>query len=1023
MREKSIRLFICATASAEKKTRPESIPLELFRTAYGGELGIRSIQLTPLSRDHIARYMTIIFPGIEVPARLTRELAEISRGNPLFIMEILRRMINDQKIVRSDRQWKIIRLERQYFPRSLEDIIKKKLNSLDVESKRFLECAAAFGESISLSMLTGNYDEKSSRIHDFLNQGVGQGIVRSDFMDNDENIRFLGKRIREIIYDGIHSDQRKSLHEEIGAYHEKLYKQHLLPSASFLSYHYLHSANTEKAKIYEHLQNEINRRIFNYREVDRYVAGGSEDQISGVEEIGAETVNEDARRLVPVMLRSLIVAVRNIRLYPADSKSVTSAMDQLAQQIGQILTDVERFSIIEEKKRLLINQEEIDIHNFKSIAEKILKLFDQLQLKSITFIKGLTAEELRKLLDRISHLELKSITPDFWQAVIKELHLAHVIPRQVKYTKVPGNAGASTADLPAEGLPDEVAQLSSLSEKPIDNKQLNRIQRVITSILGAHAKLKLYPAGGPVAKNAVQQVIFDLKQYLSRRQALSISRVGNALLINGVKVDTSRFETLAAGLHKFLQDARLSSITFLKTVSPRELIAFFPASVQPPENALKSGYWQQFARDRQITGILFNRQVYDIMDALPAGEDREDAEAAGAAPGKGILKEMNDKSLPEKLRELFLTGRFKTAKTILEHLTAEYRKADASGRKKQIVLFEAILHPRHWRPGAPYLKFHLLPVLDLFSLEQNPELVRQMTAVLHDCAADFIVFGEYALASWVYAALQEKSGPDAVFGGFKLEPGIADAVIQDLRSDDAARQQEAYQLLSGMDQVALPLLIDIVRQEDNLRVRRLAAELLAKNRADAGDLMKKTLISEADPRARSRILDVIDSVTTDIMAELAYAISDTQEGVRRAALLLAERMKSPQVIDLLIQFARTEDMELSIAAINCLGRLKATAAIPELAGIIKTSDVKERLIAACRALGQIGGTGWLPAISRILNPKRRLFFRPRYDPAVRVAAVYAISQLPDAHTQHWIKALAKDSDPRIREAVKNLKKG
>ena len=35
IQSKSIRLFICGTASEEKQAKSESLPLDLFRTAYG----------------------------------------------------------------------------------------------------------------------------------------------------------------------------------------------------------------------------------------------------------------------------------------------------------------------------------------------------------------------------------------------------------------------------------------------------------------------------------------------------------------------------------------------------------------------------------------------------------------------------------------------------------------------------------------------------------------------------------------------------------------------------------------------------------------------------------------------------------------------------------------------------------------------------------------------------------------------------------------------------------------------------
>ena len=434
MRERSLVLFICGTATEDSKASPKTIPLDLFRSAYSDTLGIKSIEMTPLELKDIEQHVRVIFPGIEMPQRLITELSEISKGNPLFVEEILRKMISDQKIVQSGQHWKVMKLEKGYFPKSIEDIIRNKILALDGDSQRFLDCASAFGESISLSMLTGVSEEKSAMVHDFLNRIIDKGILRSDFKDNDETVRFLSKSIQDVIYEGIRPEQKKNLHAQIGDYQEKLYQHNLLPSASFLAHHYKRSDNQDKAQIYEELQADHNRKIFNDQEVARYVLNDTDE--GGGDEIGDVPLSEESLKYMPKLLQSMLVTIRNTRLYPPESKSVMNSVHQLMQLVEKVLEDTERFSIITEKNTILINGQIIEVGNFQSIAQKIIDFWDRLQMKSLTFIKGFKEEELKLILTRICRIEPKEIGPNYWKTFSDKNRLTHIHPRQIKYTKV-----------------------------------------------------------------------------------------------------------------------------------------------------------------------------------------------------------------------------------------------------------------------------------------------------------------------------------------------------------------------------------------------------------------------------------------------------------------------------------------------------------------------------------------------------------------------------------------------------------
>jgi len=731
-REKSMVLFICGTATEESKASPKTIPLDLFRSAYSDTLGIQSIEMTPLDVKDIETHIKVVFPEMDMPLRLTRELAEITKGNPLFVEEILRKMVSDQKIVQSGQRWKVMKLEKGYFPQSLEDIIRTKILALDGDSQRFLDCASAFGESISLSMLTGVSEEKSAMVHDFLNRIIDKGILRSDFKDNDETVRFLSKSIQDVIYQGIKPDQKKSLHEQIGNYQEKLYQHNLLPSASFLAHHYKRSDNQEKARTYEQLQMKYNQRIFNDQEVARYSVNEKDDDGSGgTDEIGDVPLSDESLKYVPKLLQSMLVTIRNTRLYPSESKSVTNSIHQLTQLVEKVLEDTERFSIITEKNSILINGQIIEVGNFQSIARKIIDFWDRLQLKCLTFAKGFNKEELKIILERICRIEPKEITPRYWKTFSETNQLTHIHPIQIKYTKVGSAASGIIPDS------EDIGIESVSGDMQLGDSSLGVIQRVISALLGAHSKLKLYPAHGPVAKEAAAQVIFELKIFFEKQPVLNIARIETALLVNGVKLDTSGFEAMADSFIKLLSDARLNSVTFLSKVSLSDMVGFVSAASESSEDTMNGAFWQEIATEKQIKGILFDQRIYEIFDEHPGesgmepGAVTEEALKAKEIEPPDEAEDMFDINIfPDRLREFFLAGDRKSAEILLQKLCKKYKTMDDIGRKSMLDIFDVIIQPEDWRPSAVYLKFILTQAVPLFEGEVNSELNRRAGEIL-----------------------------------------------------------------------------------------------------------------------------------------------------------------------------------------------------------------------------------------------------------------------------------------------------
>jgi diguanylate cyclase (GGDEF)-like protein len=315
-----VHLVVCCTVSETLVAgqEEETPPFERFLQSRGEALGVEKRQLQPLTADDIAQHLAGVFPGIDLPDGFENELARTTAGNPLFLGEILRKLVFDQKLTLIGQRWTVDAPEEGYLPRSLEEIVNQKIAALDEEGRKLLEQVSTLGEDVPLSMVTGATDVSENEVLEFLDRAENLGLLRADFQINDETMRFLSKRVLDIVYGSIHHARRQELHERIGTYQEELHDKRLGPSASILAYHFKRSANQEKATRYEQMQSDLRRRTFDRDEAEQYTG----DSLVEQDEDGPseDKLSPEALQHLPNLFRTLVTTVRSVQLYPPDSK-------------------------------------------------------------------------------------------------------------------------------------------------------------------------------------------------------------------------------------------------------------------------------------------------------------------------------------------------------------------------------------------------------------------------------------------------------------------------------------------------------------------------------------------------------------------------------------------------------------------------------------------------------------------------------------------------------------------------------
>jgi len=1058
---KDLPLFILATAMdiLPGKGEGQQPPLQRFLATYQEELTIDTLPLTPLKASDIGAHFRGIFPQVRLPEDFEASLAQITQGNPLFLSEIQRKLVLEGKLTLTGQQWVIESLEEGYLPRSLEEIVSQKIVALDKESKELLDQASTFGENVSLSVLTGSSENREAQVLEFVDQAVAQGLISTDYQMNDDTIRFLGKRVLEITYGVIDEDRKRVLHERIGDYQETLYEQKLLPSAATLAYHFQLSANHEKARIYLESQQNHNNKIFNPAEAVNYTGEKLEDTVPEDTPLDPTSLAE-----IPGVIRALLTTIRNIKLYPPGSKAIVTSTQQLKEVIDKILTDNERLNITVVENDLVVNGETLDIGEFKSIAQAFMKFLNQVELRGIALSQGLAGHELRAMVEGLGRISKKMIDRSFWKRYAAEQRLYHIDLKQVRYTTMAGpdealeDPGAAQPES-SGALSYDAARLLSV-DQALDEQDLNQIPDVLRCLLTATSNVKLYPPESTAIRHSIEHLNRALKAFLSKRPALTLARVGESLLVNGQGIDTTDFKTMADGFLRFLQSVNLRSLSFLRDTSVRELAAFISAAGQSTADGFDTSFWRRLAREQRLTGILFDQRLYGILgervgigaDQLEKAEELPEEDDLGpeqivpgvhpevAPPLSGVpptvepseiqLTDRSIDAMAERLSDFLLKDDEKQALQLINQLFQGFVGQVDFIRTKVVNICENFLEDPVYGSQPHLVEFFIDPLLRVFPQEEEPGILRQMAALLSRTAANLIQFEDYQMASRILTHLRNRQNQlqagrdtkalaDETTLVRELDPKTQMVLLEDLRSQDPARLQRVTKLMSSLGAVAMPLLVEVVKGEDSLRVRQIASYLLKSLGPEAARLLKRELVLEGFPKERVRILEVIDGVTQDLKTELAYALGDDNPKVRRAAFRLTERLNDTRVTSLLFDYANHEDPKMAVIAIKSLGKIKPAGAVDVLISLLESSKEVERLIACCRALGQIADPAAIEPLAKMLSPGSILSLRKRKSSAVRAAAAFALAQVPHARVSEVLAPYVDDRDPRVRQIARS----
>ena len=221
------------------RTHPLSPALaELRRVSSFGRIGLRG-----LTADEVQRMMTGI-AGREMPWSLSEAVFRQTEGNPLFVQEVLRDLVEEGNLSGDGAQ--SISDIATSIPEGLRDVIGKRLSRLSDECNSVLRMAAVIGREFRLDVLENVAGVSEEELLSALEEAQGLGVIEERTSARvGVAFRFAHAFFRQTLYDETFAPRRIRLHQQVGRALEEVYAGRLEDHADELTEHFAQSTELE----------------------------------------------------------------------------------------------------------------------------------------------------------------------------------------------------------------------------------------------------------------------------------------------------------------------------------------------------------------------------------------------------------------------------------------------------------------------------------------------------------------------------------------------------------------------------------------------------------------------------------------------------------------------------------------------------------------------------------------------------------------------------------------------------------
>ena len=208
------------------------------------------LRLDPLGGQSADEMLLALLGGEASLQSLKRLIIEKTEGNPFFMEEIVRALVEQGVLVRNGATRLTKPLTEIHVPPTVHGILASRIDALPASQKDVLQTLAVIGKDFPLNLVRHITASPDDRLEPML-----KGLQAGEFIYErpalgEAEYTFKHALTQEVAYNSVLMERRRLLHERTGEAIEALFKERIDDHLAELAHHYSRTANTRKAVQY-----------------------------------------------------------------------------------------------------------------------------------------------------------------------------------------------------------------------------------------------------------------------------------------------------------------------------------------------------------------------------------------------------------------------------------------------------------------------------------------------------------------------------------------------------------------------------------------------------------------------------------------------------------------------------------------------------------------------------------------------------------------------------------------------------
>ncbi|MBW1770689.1 MAG: AAA family ATPase [Deltaproteobacteria bacterium] len=214
------------------------------------EVDFAEIAIKPLDRQAGETLVNNILQVKGLRHAVKKQIVDRSGGNPFFMEEIVRSLIDEGAIVRTNGAFEVTdKMDHVVIPSTINDVLTARIDRLEEQTRDLIKIASVIGRSF-FDRILKEVADSIEQVDERLAYLKDAQFIRDRMRMEELEYLFKHALAQEAAYESTLIQQRKELHLKVAQSIEKIFQERVHEFYGMLAFHYSKADDLEKAEEY-----------------------------------------------------------------------------------------------------------------------------------------------------------------------------------------------------------------------------------------------------------------------------------------------------------------------------------------------------------------------------------------------------------------------------------------------------------------------------------------------------------------------------------------------------------------------------------------------------------------------------------------------------------------------------------------------------------------------------------------------------------------------------------------------------